>query len=320
MRYAAIPGTKLVPSVISMGGGALSIEKDIQTVYRLLDLFYEQGGNMIDSANVYGKWLPSGNNVCDRNIGKWLKTRGLRDKMIVTTKGAHPPLSDMSQSRLNRQSLRTDLEESLSALGVECIDLYYLHRDDPAVSVAEIIDMLNDLVSQGKIRYFGASNWSVNRIRQAQEYAGKSGLQGFSANQIMWSFAIPDMAEVADPTLAAMDETAHQYHEESGLTAVAYASQARGFFQKYAQKDTKPLPSQLEAIYGSHQNIGRYERASKLAGELGQSLSAVTLGYLLNQPFPSVAIIGSRTPEQILDSIKAADILLTPEQISYLEG
>jgi aryl-alcohol dehydrogenase-like predicted oxidoreductase len=320
MRYVAIPGTNLVPSVVCMGGGPLSVENNDQAVNRLLDLFYELGGNIVDSANVYGKWLPSGSNVCDRNIGKWLKSRGLRQKIIVTSKGAHPPLSDMSQSRLSRGDLAADLEESLRALGTDCIDLYYLHRDDPRVPAAEVVDMLNELVSQGKIRYFAASNWTVSRIREAQEYASKSGKQGFCANQIMWSFAVPDKTKITDPTLVVMDATAYAYHSESGLTAIAYESQARGFFQKYTKRDAVQLPAHLEALYANQENIGRCERAVSLARELNLTLSAVALGYLLSQPFPSAAIIGSRTPEQVLDSMAAADIQLSPEQVSWLEG
>ena len=146
MRYRAIPGTNLKPSVICMGGGPLSRENDDEAVFQLLDAYYKLGGNFIDSANVYGKWLPSGKNVCDINIGKWIKSRGLQDEIIITSKGAHPPLDNMIKPRLQRDAVSRDLDESLSALGCGCIDLYYLHRDDPSIPVETIIDYMNGFV------------------------------------------------------------------------------------------------------------------------------------------------------------------------------
>ena len=157
MRYILIPDTDLTVSVICMGGGPLCVEDQEARVFELLDQYYALGGNFIDSANIYGKWLPSGTNSCDLNIGNWLKSRGLRDKIIVTSKGGHPHLDTMSESRLGKMEVEADLNESLKALQCETIDLYYLHRDDENVSVSSIIDYLNDFVKQGKIHYFGVS-------------------------------------------------------------------------------------------------------------------------------------------------------------------
>ncbi len=101
---------------------------------------------------------------------------------------------------------------------------------------------------------------------------------------------------------------------------VAYQSQARGFFNKYADKDRNPVPPALWAQYGSAENIQRYERAMRLAKERTVSLTAVSLAYILNQPFPSIAIIGSHTKAQLTESMAAGDVILTSEQVRYLEG
>ena len=319
MRYVTIPGTDITASVICMGGGPLCLEDNDKDVFALLDEFYELGGNFIDSANIYGKWLPSGRNVCDINIGGWLRARGLRNRIIVTSKGAHPPLSDMEKPRLRKEEVAADLEESLIALGSGCIDLYYLHRDDPSIPVEYIVDYLCDFVREGKIRYFGVSNWTAPRIRAAQDYAVSHGKQRISANQIMWSFAGPDMSKAELPMLVSMDAESAAYHAESGLTAIAYESQAHGFFQKYAAGGMALMSTSMKDLYGSAENIRRYERAAALSAELGVSLTAVVLGYILNQPFSSIGIIGGHTREQIADSMAAADIKLTPGQIHYLE-
>ncbi len=226
MRTMSIPCTDLKPSVIGMGGGPLTVEgKDLE-VWKLLDTYYELGGSFIDSANIYGKWLPSGQNVCDFNIGKWLREQKVRDQMVITSKGGHPLLSEMSKPRLQKKEVAWDLDESLNALGVDYIDLYYLHRDDQTIPVEEVIDYLGDFVKQGKIRYFGASNWTASRIKAAQVYANQTGKQGFVANQLMWSLATPDMSKASYPGLVSMDHESKQFHFNSGLAGIAYESQA----------------------------------------------------------------------------------------------
>ena len=318
MRKIQIPDCDLNPSVICMGGGSLCVENNDSVVFTLLDTYYQLGGNFIDSANIYGKWLPSGKNICDLNIGKWIKSRNIRNHIVITSKGGHPFLDDMTSPRLSKDEVLFDLDESLTALGCDTIDLYYLHRDDPGIPVEMIIDYLNDFVRVGKIRYFAASNWKPSRIEEAQNYARKSGQQGFSANQLMWSFAIPDTKNLSLPLLENMDETATEFHKKSDLTAIAYESQARGFFQKIGKAGR--IPDDLVKIYGNEKNMLRYQRAADLAKELGVKTGDVTLGYILNQSFPGGAVVGCHTPEQLTDSMSAAKLVLTTEQIGYLEG
>ena len=300
-----------------MGGGPLCAENDEAGVFALLDTYFALGGNFIDSANIYGKWLPSGRNPCDKNIGAWMKSRGLRDKVIVTSKGGHPNLDTMSVSRLTKAEVAADLDESLIALQCETIDLYYLHRDDESVPVSTIIDYLNDFVKQGKIRYFSVSNWSIERIQAAQNYAAQTGQQSISANQVMWSYPVFDVTKSTIDGLAWLDNVSKEYHIKSHLAVIAYQSQARGFFHKLAAgEDISPT---LMAQFHTMENTQRYKRARYLAEEEGVNISTVSLAYVLNQPFPSVAIIGSHTTDQIRDSMHAADLRLTPEQIRYLE-
>ena len=103
--------------------------------------------------------------------------------------------------RMSRAEIASDLLASLEHLQVDTIDLYWLHRDDPARPVDEIVESLNEHVKAGRIRYFGCSNWRAERIRAAQEYAAAHGLQGFAGDQMMWSFAAMDPTRIADQTL-----------------------------------------------------------------------------------------------------------------------
>ena len=319
MRYTKIPMTELNPSVICMGGGPLCAEDEQAHIFELLDTYYGLGGNFIDSANIYGKWLPAGINTCDRNIGAWLSSRGVRDEIVITSKAGHPLLDSMSVSRMSKSEVAADLDESLCALQCDVLDLYYLHRDDEAIPVSVIIDYLNDFVQMGKIRYFGASNWRIERLRQAQQYAKNTGQMGFSANQVMWSYPEYDLEQSDIPGLVWLDRQSMDFHTEINMAVVAYQSQARGFFNKIASQDGTSISEALWAQYGGEKNLQRYDRAVRLAKELEVSLTAISLAYLLNQQFTSFTIIGSHTQDQIRDSMSAADVRLTAEQLAFLE-
>ncbi len=132
--------------------------------------------------------------------------------------------------RLSPHDIVADLDESLHCLQTESIELYWLYRDDPERPVADILETLNSPVTQGKIRYFGCSNWRVERIEEAIHYATEHGLTGFVGNQGMWSFAVPNPIE--DSRIAPMDDQTLDFHRETGLAIVAYTSQAHGFFSK----------------------------------------------------------------------------------------
>lgn len=318
MKYISIPGTDLKPAKIVMGS-ICSIEGPADDAYRILDMYRDAGGNILDSANVYGKFFKAGTNVCDENIGRWLKERGCRDDFIVETKGGHPDPSRPGIKRLKREDVLADIEESLRALQTDEIDLFFLHRDDESIPAGEIVEYLNEFKKQGKIRYFGVSNWRAGRIREAEAYAREHGIQGFSVDQTLWSMAEPDMRYYPWEGCTNMDSAAYEMHEQTGMAAFAYESQARGFFQKYHKGGKENVPENLYRLYWSEKNIGRYERALDLAEEKGLSLTAVVLLYLLNRPFPSCALIGPRTQEQYLESMEAADKSLTKGEIRYIE-
>ncbi len=319
MRYVQISGTDLKTAAIVMGS-ICSVEGSVENAWKILDMYREAGGNMLDSANVYGKFFPAGTNVCDRHIGNWLKQRNCRNEFIVVTKGGHPDPKKPEISRLRKEDIQADLEESLKALQTDVIDLFFLHRDDVKLPAGEIIEYLNEFKKEGKIRYFGTSNWSAKRIEAGQNYAQAHGLQGFSANQTLWSMADAQMEYYPWPGCTNMDEAAYQMHERTGLMAFAYESQARGFFQKYHNRAQTAVPENLQKLYGSAKNIARYERALHLAEKKQTTLTAITLAYLLHSPFPSAALIGPRTVEQYQESIAAAELSLSKEEMQYLRG
>jgi len=320
MKRTNIAGTELDSSSISLGGVALGSKLDEEQSFRLMDAYVDQGGNMVDTAQVYANWLPIEPSASERVIGKWMKLRGNRGRLIVTTKGAHPELAAMHLSRLSREEIASDIEGSLQRLQVDCIDLYWLHRDDPAKDVGEIIESLNEQAKAGNIRYFGCSNWSAARIREAQEYAAGRGLQGFAANQMMWSLAEVDRSKQGDPTLVFMNEEAMRLHAETNLTAIPYSSQAQGIFSKLAAGALSFDDEKLHAMYRTDGNRRRLARIKQLAAERSLTITQVVLGYLLSQPFPTIPIVGCYTLEQLQECVEADEVRFTEEELSFLIG
>ncbi len=197
MNYRTIPNSELTVSTISLGSTGIGSAIGAEESFALLDCYAQAGGNFIDTAAVYANWLPGERNVSEKTIGRWMTERGVRDQMVVTTKGAHPELETMHKPRMSRREIESDLDDSLRNLQTDVIDLYLLHRDDTSRTVEEILTVMNDQVKAGKIRYFGCSNWSVSRIEKAQSWAAEHGIDGFVANQVNWSLAVIDPERMA---------------------------------------------------------------------------------------------------------------------------
>jgi aryl-alcohol dehydrogenase-like predicted oxidoreductase len=201
MKKRVIPNSGLCPSFLCLGTvpfGSTMSEKDS---FGLLDAYLHLGGNFIDTANVYADWIPGEKSTSEKTIGKWLKSRQNRQQLIVATKGGHPDLNLLHVPRISKGNIIHDLHESLRHLQTDYIDLYWLHRDDPKVPVEEILMTLEEQVQSGKIKYYGCSNWTAFRIKEAQKVAASLGTKGFVASQPMWSLAVPNYEHMTDKTL-----------------------------------------------------------------------------------------------------------------------
>jgi aryl-alcohol dehydrogenase-like predicted oxidoreductase len=319
MLHINIPNSNLNVSRISMGagefGGAIS-QKD---AFYMMDTFCEAGGNLIDTAHIYCDWVSSTKSESEKIIGRWLKKSPYRNKAIISTKGAHPPLSDMHHSRLSRADIFSDCDESLMFLGIDTIDLYFLHRDDDTKDVGEIIESLNELKTMGKIQNFGASNWHSHRIIEANQYAKMHNLQGFCASQIHWSLATIDFETLGDDTLVYMDSAEKEFYLNANLPVMAYSSQAKGYFTKMAMQGITGLGQKANKRFNDIINQNRLEKVICISKELGITVTAVVLGYITSHHISGIAIIGSKNIEQLNDSLTAAEVELPEWAINYLE-
>jgi len=323
LRRRIMPGTELDLSVICLGtvpvGGAISEDDS----FRLLDAYAELGGNFVDTAESYSNWLDVGKSQAEVRLGRWLKSRGLAGQVTVATKGGHPLWESLDRMRLGPDELRTDIDGSRERLGLEQLPLYYLHRDDPARPVGEIMDVLAEAVAAGKIRYVACSNWRADRIVAAQQYARECGLPQFVADQMRWSLARVNPESQKIPGLVEMDAVLHAHHRATGLAAVAYSSQAQGFFSgAYGRGIAHPQAragEKVNAYYYNEENLSRLDRARELAAGKRATATHVALAYLLAQPFAVYPIIGCSTVEHLRDSCAAGEVRLTAAEARWLE-
>lgn len=322
MRTAPIPHTNLCPSIIALGTNRFGTAIPAGDAFTLLDAYVDLGGNFIDTAHIYADWLPgAGHSASEKTIGAWLRARGRRDQLVLATKGAHPELATPHISRLAPAEIGADVRESLEFLQTDYIDLYWLHRDDPAAPVADILGALEDLVHAGLIRYYGCSNWRTPRIRAALDHAAGCGLRGFVANQPQWSLATPNRAALSDPErLVVLDAEGRALHRETGLAVVPWSSQGQGFFDKLARLGVEGLDEKDRLAYLNDVNVRRMARIQALSSEHHASITAIALSYLTSQPFPTYPIVGCRTAAQLAESAKADEVMLSAAELAYLEA
>ncbi len=286
--------------------------------FELLDTYYKDGGRCIDTARVYCEWLEEGADSSEGVVGRWLKARGCRDDIVICTKGGHPPFDNMEQSRLTRDDLEYDLERSLRVLGVDYIDVYFLHRDDELIPVSEIMPVLNDFVKSGKVHFLGASNWTSARIEEANKFAEANGMEPFRISQINYSLAHSSTDTFGDPTVVCMNLREFRWYQRSGIPVMAYCPQAKGFFAKLAKGDpAKNLP---EGQFTSTANLARLARVKQLSEKEGIPAAVIPLGYLNSQPFFVSSVFSASKSWQIDEDMAAQDLVFDHKTIAFLEN
>ncbi len=318
MKYFEIPARNretIRMSRIILGGAPFGTKVSKEQSFEMMDRFIAQGGNTIDTARVYCDWLENGHSVSERTIGEWMKARNNRKDVVMITKGGHPDSS--GRNRLSREEILRDMDTSLRTLQTDYVDLYLLHRDDTSLPVSVIMDTLHILTEEGKARAVGVSNWSCDRIAEANEYAAGKGKTKISISQIQWSFAqcLPEHFE--DKTLICMNQSEYEKYLKLNIPVTAFSSQANGLFSKAGEEGLEHVPDKLKKFV-TPENIRRYNNLLKLCKDRGYSKSAVSLGYITDNRLNAAAVIGCTSMEQLEDSLKAAGISLSQQDIDSL--
>jgi aryl-alcohol dehydrogenase-like predicted oxidoreductase len=304
MKKIQIKGIEMPVTQFVMGSMMLNVDKQAYSS-ELLDAYESIGGNAIDTARVYG---PRGMKA----IGAWFAERGNRERFALVAKGAHP---DDEGPRIKKEAIEVDISESLEWMRTDYVDVFMLHRDDTALPVGHILELLQPLLEDGRAKALGVSNWTIGRLDEANRYATEHGLIGFACNSPNLSLAVPNEPRWAECVTAGPTDMA--WHEMTQLPLLSWSSQAGGFFTGRFSPERRDDPEAVR-VYYNEANWERLERARKLGAEKGVDANQIALAYVLGQPFPTCALIGPQTPEELYSSTFERKFELTPEEIRWL--
>ena len=307
--------TALTVSEIGFGADHFGTAISDSDASYFLDAFVDMGGNLIDTANVYGKWVKGAGNASERFLGQWLKRT--KKEVIIATKGGHYDLSTPSVMRLHKNEIERDLDESLLSLGLDTVDLYWLHRDDTAMPIGEILDTMEGFVKAGKIRYYGASNYTAKRLWEADAYAKAHGITGFSAVSNRYSALKENETVGGDPTLVTVRDGELAFHQKTLCPLIPYQASGRGYFTKL--KEGRASPS-LAALYGNAHNHALYETLSAFSEAEGVSLQAAMLLATATADFPVIPLTTLNRREHLKDLADAMKLLQEGKRITQYDG
>ena len=301
-------------------GSAKPVGRSPEGAYDCLEMAFQYGFRVFDTANSYGG--------SEENIGRWLEKSGHRDEVVLFDKGFNPnqhygaPVDVFSA-----ETIRSQIALSLQRLRTDHLDLYVLHRDDPAHDPAEIIDALNEQKALGRICRFGVSNWTLPRVQLANAYAAAHGLEGFSVVGPCYSLA--NLAR--DPWGGSVTLSGPQNRDyrawlrKNDLPVFPYSSLARGFMSgKYRTDSGLPiedvLPAGTLAEYHVPANIEALKRAEKVAYDHGCAVSTVALAWLLSRPLNLFPITSPTGEKHLQEAVDALSLQLTREELDYLRN
>lgn len=318
MQYGEISGINKPVACIIQGTTMIGSDLNESESFALLDQIYELGGNTLDTAHIYG------GGKSERVIGQWLQARGLRDNMVIITKGgAHSE----DRRRMTPFDITTDLFDSLARLKTDHIDLYLLHRDDPVLPVEPIIHALNEHQQAVRIHAFGASNWSHQRIEAANAYAKANGLKSFVASSPQYSLA--ESHTEPWPMCLSISGTegseARNWYAKTQMPLLVWSPLASGFFSGKFQRDNLNKFGEREwdevvvRTYAKEANFQRLDRAATLASEKGVTTAHMALAFVMSQPMNMYSVVGPHSAAKFKANIEAADIKLTMQEMDWLD-
>lgn len=310
MTLIPLADTDLRVHPLNLGGNPFGWGADREQSFAVLDAYAAAGGNFIDTADMYSCWVDGNSGgESEEIIGDWMAERGNRDDMVIATKVG------MLEGRasLDPANIRTCVEDSLRRLRTDRIDLYYAHQDDPDADQTAVAETFDALVREGKVRHLGASNFSLDRLRSAQEIARAHGLAEYRVIQNRFN-------------LVSRDDYPRDYEEHlrsEGMALLPFAALAGGFLTG------KHIPgAKVDSVRGSA--VKRFVDDQQAVDALGvlQSIAcdhvtkttAVALAWLLaHDTIPSV-IASARVPEQLADLFAGVDLTLSGEEVDRLDA
>jgi len=296
-----IPGTDLDVFPLCLGANVLGWTADERTSHAVLDKYIEQGGNFIDTADMYA------GGRSETIIGDWLDERRNRDWIVLATKvGMAPGLEG-----LRAGTIRAAAEASLERLQTDWIDIYYAHRDDPETPLEETLRAFDDLVRDGLVRHVAASNYTAPRLAEALAVSERHGLAKFVALQPHYNLVERDDYEGELRDLC----------EARGIGCFPYFGLARGFLTGKYRQGGPPVESARSvraAAYLDDRGIRVLDCLGAVARAHRTTQAAVALAWLAAQPTVVAPIASARTPEQLAELLPMAELVLSPDELAQL--
>lgn len=312
MRRKRLGNSGLTLPPVMFGGNIFGWTVDPAASFKLLDALMDQGLNAIDTADVYSRWAPGhAGGESEAIIGVWLKHRGGRDKMVIATKCG----LDMGKKGkgLSRAHIMSAVEDSLTRLQTDYIDLYQAHRDDEDTPLEETLEAFAALVKQGKIRAIGASNYSAERLQAALDISEKHGLPRFESLQ-------PHYNLVERP---GFEGALEQLCLSRNIGVINYYSLAGGFLTGKYGPDTDVSSNPRAGSVQKYLNPRGFAVVDALraqAARLGATPAQVALAWNIGRPAITAPIASATSLEQLDGLVKAVQLRLDTEAIAALDA
>lgn len=302
-RNPALGGIRLV-----LGGNVFGWTADQDTSFSILDTFFEAGGRMVDTADMYSAWVPGHKGgESETVLGAWMKARGNRKEMRIATKlnGANQP------GGLAPEKIAASLEASLKRLQTDYVDLYYAHRDDTQTPLDVIAGGFDAQVRAGKVRAVGASNFTAERLQAARQVALAGGFAPYTVIQNEYNLLVRGQHEGAMCDICTTQ----------GVAALPYYGLAAGFLTgKYRTEADLAKSPRGQGAPKRHlaESLAMLQRMDKVAAQTGATLAQIALAWVLARPGISAPISSATSVAQVKELIGATRLVLSPEQMALL--
>jgi aryl-alcohol dehydrogenase-like predicted oxidoreductase len=303
-------GLRTPPLVL--GGNVFGWTAAGEEAFRILDRFADAGGTMIDTADVYSAWVPGHQGgESETLIGEWLKRRGSREGIQIATKVGM--LHRHGGGKLEGWRIAKAAEASLKRLGVDTIDLYYAHRDDPGTPMEEVLEAFDALVRAGKVRTLGASNFTAERLAEALAVSARLGLARYEVLQNEYNLLERAEFENGLQALCLAEEIGvlPYYGLASGYLTGKYRSEADYGRSVRGDRMAKYLEGRGPEVLAA---------LDEIAAETGATPAQIALAWLAAQPAIAAPIASARTPDQLEELLGAMALGLSPAQLARLDA
>jgi aryl-alcohol dehydrogenase-like predicted oxidoreductase len=311
MQKRKLGGSGLEVSALVLGGNVFGWTADEVTSFALLDAFVAAGGNCVDTADVYSRWV-SGHQGGESEavIGRWMKRRGNRAKVLIATKVGFEVSAD--KKGLKRGYIMQAVEDSLKRLQTDYIDLYQSHKDDPDTPVEETLEAYAQLIEQGKVRAIGASNFGPDRLAESLKVSRQRGWPAYQSLQPHYNLC----------ERAGYERTLEPLCRESGLGVIPYFSLAAGFLSgKYrSEADLSKSPrGQAVKKYLDQRGLRILDTLDQVAAQTASTPTAVALAWLLARPSITAPIASATSPAQLDALIAGTRLQLDATALASLD-